>query len=160
MPGPGSGSVVLINGVTSTLAQGPVTSSPALTINGQTYSATVRDGTTEYVLGESTTLKPGEAITISGTTYSLEPKGTALIVNGQTSSIPKAPVSNSATTTKSASKSDSTETISSQREPGNFIASGIGISDKAGSANSRRGGLDVWIEGIIVALAGWVLLLV
>lgn len=160
MPASASGSVVVINGVTSTIGGVPITSAPALTIDGKTYSATVRDGTTEYVLGKGTTLKPGEAITISGTIYSLDQKGTALIINGKTSSIPKTPARNSATTTKSSSKNDSTKSTTTQREPGDFVASGIGISNKPGSAVSVRGGLDFWLESVMISIAGWVLLLV
>jgi hypothetical protein len=164
MPESASGSVVVINGVTSTLGQPSVTSAPALTINGKTYSATVRDGTTEYSLGPGTTLKPGEAITVSGTTYSLDSKGTALVINGKTSSIPKLPATNSATTTgsasKSASTSDSSSSTTTQRQPGNFIASGIGITDKPGSAARIGGGVDKWAEGMIIGLAGWLLVFV
>ncbi|KAF2465854.1 uncharacterized protein BDR25DRAFT_80408 [Lindgomyces ingoldianus] len=169
MPESASGSVVVVNGVTSTLGQGPITAYPALTIDGKTYSATIRDGTTEYVLGPGTTLKPGEAVTISGTTYSLDDKGTALIINGKTSTIPKTPASNSATTTGSGSRSESTSgssgsssssssSTTSQREPGNFIASGIGITSKKGDGVALRRGLDKWAEGIIISLAGWVLM--
>ncbi|KAF2177239.1 hypothetical protein K469DRAFT_697438 [Zopfia rhizophila CBS 207.26] len=167
MPATASGSVVVINGVTSTLGQGPITAAPALTINGKTYSATVVDGTTQYILGPGTTLKPGEAITIDGTTYSLDPKGTALIINGKTSSIPKTPASNSATTTGSGSMSESTSRSSSRsssrsttsaRDAGNFIASGIGITSKKGDA-IRVGGLDKWAEGVVIGIAGWLLML-
>lgn len=162
MPASASGSVVVINGVTSTLGQGPITAAADLTINGKTYTATVRDGTTEYVLGPGTTLRPGEAVTISGTTYSLDPKGTALIINGKTSTIPSMPASNSATTTGSGSNSESTSDSSStsRRDPGNFIASGIGISSKAGAVPGSRGGLDKWAEGAVIGLAGWILMLI
>lgn len=169
MPESASGSVVVVNGVTSTLGQPAVTSAPELTIDGKTYSATVRDGTTEYSLGPGTTLKPGEAITVSGTTYSLDSKGTALVINGKTSSIPKLPATNSATTTGSASKSASTSdsssssstttTTTTQRQPGNFIASGIGITDKPGGA-ARAGRGDKWAESIIIGIAGWLLVFV
>ncbi|KAF2798913.1 hypothetical protein K505DRAFT_232217, partial [Melanomma pulvis-pyrius CBS 109.77] len=176
MPASASGTLVVINGVTTTLGQAPITAAAALTIDGKTYSATVRDGTTEYVLGPGTTLKPGESITVSGTTYFLDPKGTALVVNGKTSSIPKVPASNSATTTRSASRSKSTTSGSSisssgssssessssttnERAPGNFIASGIGISKTGGAVVGRGEGLDKWGEGVIIGMAGWLLML-
>jgi hypothetical protein len=159
LPESASGSVVVINGVTSTLGQpASITAAPSLTIDGNIYAATVRDGTTEYVLGEGTTLQPGGVVTLDGTTYSLDEEGTALIVNGKTSSIPNGPARNTATTTRSSSTGSST---TSQRDPGNFIASGIGISDEPGGAVlARGGGLDVWAEGVVVAVAGWVLMLV
>jgi len=163
MPESASGSVVVINGVTSTLGQPLVTSIPALTIEGKTYSATVRDDTTEYELGPGSTLKPGEAITMSGTTYSLDSEGTALVINGKTSSIPKMPASNSASTTASPSTSNSTTSSSlttSPREPGNFIASGIGITNQEGSGTRAREGLDIWVERVIVGLAGWILMMI
>lgn len=176
MPASASGSVVVINGVTTTLGQGPMTAAPALTIDGKTYSATVRDGTTEYVLGPGTTLKPGEAITVSGTTYSLDPKGTALVVNGKTSKVPKVPASNSATVTQSASNSRSTSgssrassgsssssgsesSTASERQPANFIASGIGIDETGGAMGKRGAGLDKWVDGVVVGVAGWLMLL-
>jgi hypothetical protein len=177
MPASASGSVVVINGVTSTLGQAPITTADALTIDGQTYSATVRDGTTEYVLGPGTTLKPGDTITVSGTTYSLDEKGTALIVNGRTSTIAKVPASNSATTTRSGTKSGSTSKSSrsslgssesqsqsqsattDERAPGDFIASGIGIINTGGAMIPRGGGLHNWAEGVIMGMAGWILLL-
>jgi hypothetical protein len=171
MPASASGSVIIINGVTSTLGQAPITTEAALTIDGKTYSATVRDGTTEYVLGPGTTLKHGEAITVSGTTYSLDDKGIALVINGKTSSMSKVPASNSATTTRSGTKSQSTSggsssstsvsesLTTSERAPGNFIASGIGITNTGGAIVARGEGLDKWVEGVVMGMAGWVLLL-
>jgi hypothetical protein len=171
MPASASGSVIVINGVTSTLVQAPITTAAALTIDGKTYSATIRNGTTEYVLGPGTTLKPGEAITVSGTTYLLDNKGTALVINGKTSSMSKVPASNSATTTRSGTKSQSTSggsssstsvsesLTTSERAPGNFIASGIGITNTGGAIVARGEGLDKWVEGVVMGMAGWVLLL-
>ncbi|KAF2017233.1 hypothetical protein BU24DRAFT_146489 [Aaosphaeria arxii CBS 175.79] len=162
MPASASGTVIVINGVTTTLGQSPITAAAVLTVDGKTYSATVRDGTTEYVLGPGTTLRPGDAITVSGTTYSLDPSGTALVVNGKTSTIPKTPLSNSATTTRSSSKSDSarSSSTSQERDPGNFIASGIGISSSGAAAIERPMGLDRVVEGWFIGIAGWVLLFV
>jgi hypothetical protein len=156
MPLSHSGSVVIINGITSTLAF-PVTTAPPLTIAGTTYSATVRDGTTEYVLTSGVTLRPGEAVTMSGTTYSLDPSGTALVVNGQTSSIARGPASNSASTTSAKS-----------RNVGDFVWSGIGgggggnaeTSKSTGNGNTLvRGGLDKWVERLVMGIAGWVVML-
>ena len=150
MPASGAGSVVVINGVTTTLGRGPVTAAPALTVDGKTYSATVRDGTTEYVLGQGTTLRPGQAITVSGTTYSLDSSGTALIINGKTSTIPRTPASNSASTTRT-----------SGRDVGNFVWSGIGggSTSKGGAAQIHAGGLDKWAEGMLIGVAGWLMML-
>ena len=161
LPASASGSVVVINGVTSTLGQGPVTAAAALTIDGKTYSATVRDGTTEFDLGEGTTLKPGQSVVMSGTTYSLDPKGTALVIDGKTSTIPKTPASNTASTTQSPSSSSTSDSSSTtSRDPGEFIASGLGISESRGGAGSARaGGFDKIVEGAVMGLAGWLLML-
>jgi hypothetical protein len=155
MPLSHSGSVIVINGVTSTLGNSAqITAAPPLTIAGNTYTATVRDGTTEYVIAPGTTLRPGEALTLSGTTYSLDPKGTALVVNGQTSAIARTPASNSASTTKS-------------RNVGDFVWSGIGGGGggNAQTETSKGGGsafsnVDSWVEKVVMGIAGWVLLVV
>jgi hypothetical protein len=158
MPVSASGSVVVINGVTSTIGNGPVTAA-ALTINGKTYTPNVRDGTTEYVFAPGTTLRPGESVTISGTTYSLDKQGTALVINGQTSTIPRTPANNSASTTSSARSS------TSARDFGNFVWSGIGggaggsSSSRAGGASIHLGGFDRWVESLVVGIAGWTLAL-
>ncbi|EAT85015.2 hypothetical protein SNOG_07549 [Parastagonospora nodorum SN15] len=68
---PGAPSVIIINGMTSTLAR--TTPAPALTIAGKTYTPATRAGTLEYVLAQGTTLRPGQAVTLGGTTYSLDP---------------------------------------------------------------------------------------
>lgn len=154
MPASASGSVIVINGVTSTFGQGPVTAAAALTIDGTTYSATVRDGTTEFVLGQGITLRPGEVIIISGTTYSLDASGTALVINGKTSTIPRVPASNSASTT-----------ASSGRNVGDFVCSGIGgncgtaskSSSKGGAGQVHPAGFDKWIESLVIAAAGWLM---
>ncbi|GME38318.1 hypothetical protein P154DRAFT_622243 [Neofusicoccum parvum] len=77
--GPGLGSIVLINGATSTLggASLPTTQAPVLTIGGQTVTAAVVAGTTEYVVAPGTTLTPGGTVIVSGTTYSLPAASTA-----------------------------------------------------------------------------------
>ncbi|KAG9185307.1 hypothetical protein G6011_07851 [Alternaria panax] len=163
MPSSASGSVVIINGATSTLAAGSgITAAPALTINGVTYTHTIRDGTTEYVLNDGTSLAPGSSVEIDGTTYSLDSQGTALIINGQTSTIPKLPKSNSASTTRPASSSTTRSASSSttrSRDAGDLIASGIGETSKAVGVSTHVGGLDKWVESLVVGVAGWLALL-
>lgn len=154
MPLSASGSVVVINGVTSTLPPSPSTTPFALTINGKTYTATTRGGTAEFVLAQGVTLRPGEVVTISGTTYSLVEQGTALVVNGVTSSVARGPAANSASTTGSAGA----------RDVGGFVWSGIGgggggSRSTGGAAHVRVGGLDKWIETVVIGVAGWLLML-
>lgn len=164
LPASADGNVVVINGVTSTLASSPaITAAPAIVVAGKTYAATVVDGTTEYVIGTAMTLKPGQAVTVSGTTYSLDTKGTALVVNGQTSTISRVPASNSASTTRSSVRSPSSASSSSStstRGAGDLIASGIGQTSKGGGVSGYGvGGVDRWIEGLMMGVAGWVMVL-
>ena len=161
LPATGSGTIVVINGVTSTLpSPAGITAAPAITINGRTYPATIRDGTTEYVIAAGTTLRPGDAVTMDGTTYSLDAEGTALVVNGQTSKLPTGPASNSASVTSSPSSSRTrSSTSTAGRGAGDLIASGIGESSKAGGVSARGDGVDKWIERIVVGAVGWVVLL-
>lgn len=144
-----SGPLVIINGVTSTLGLAPLTAAPDITLADRTYTATVRDGTTEYVLGPGTTLRPGGVVTVSGTTYSLDALNTALVIDGQTSTVASAPASNSATPTVSAE-------ITTGRK---FVGTGKGVSSNGDAGSTRRGGLDAWVEGGVVGLASWVIML-
>ncbi|KAK0894520.1 hypothetical protein LTR02_012254 [Friedmanniomyces endolithicus] len=58
---------------------------PAITVGGSTVTANVAS---EYVVGSSRTLQPGgSAVIVSGSTFSLAPSGTAIVVNGQTSPV-------------------------------------------------------------------------
>jgi hypothetical protein len=164
MPLSASGSAVVINGVTSTLPPSAVTTAMALTLNGKTYTPTTRAGTTEFVLAPGVTLRPGEKVTVSGTTLSLDAMGTALVVNGVTSSVARTPAKNSASTTAVMSSSSTVA-----RDVGGFVWSGIGGGGGDGGASASRssgvgaqvrvGGLDKWVEGLVVGIAGWVVLL-
>ncbi|UPX15972.1 uncharacterized protein EKO05_0006401 [Ascochyta rabiei] len=160
LPVSASGSVIVINGVMSTLGPGPgiesPTSAPPIRVDGKTITATTRDGTTEYVLNSATTLRPDGQIIIDGTTYSLVPGGTALVINGKTSIISSTPASNSASTTSSASSASSSSTTS-ERGAGDFIASGIGESSKALGSWTYGGGADKWVESLVMGVAGWLL---
>lgn len=146
LPASGSGTVVVVNGVTSTLGSGSsmglITSAPPIVVDGQTLTATTRDGTTEYVLNSATTLFPGGQVVVDGTTYSLLPGGTAVVVNGKTSTLSSTPASNTASTT--------------ERDAGDFIASGIGESSR-GAGSWAHGGADKWVERLVMGAAGWLL---
>jgi hypothetical protein len=157
MPASGSGSVVVINGVTSTIQEASITAAPALTIDGQTYTHTVRDGTTEYVIGKGTTLAPGGVVTVDGTTYSLDEQGTALVINGRTSSIPHAsvPASNSASTTTTASVRRVVATSGASDEESSRAAE---TSEGAG-ARTYGSGFESWVESLVIGVAGWLVML-
>jgi hypothetical protein len=81
------GSAVVVNGVTQTLSSGSPTGAAAvLTIGGQTYTA--RAGTAYVIEGQ--TLVAGSAVTVDGTTISLESGGTAAVINGVTQPLSQA----------------------------------------------------------------------
>ena len=99
---PGATAVV-VNGVTTTLIPtAPITNPPLLTIGTATYTALPGGGTTFVIGGQ--TLTPGGVITVSGTTISLSPSATALIINGgsmtTTETLFPATITNSASTAK------------------------------------------------------------
>jgi hypothetical protein len=83
-----SGSFVVVNGATSTLANPAAAqiTAPPLTIGNVVFTALPGQGTT-YVIGTHT-LTPGGAITVADTTISLAPGATALIINGITTLLP------------------------------------------------------------------------
>ncbi|KAK4992338.1 hypothetical protein LTR66_006296 [Elasticomyces elasticus] len=80
------GSVVYVNGMSSALP----TAGPRSPITLGNVIATPT-AVSEYVIAGQT-LVPGSAITVSGSTYSLAPSGTALVVNGKTSPLPTAQI--------------------------------------------------------------------
>ncbi|KAF2850949.1 hypothetical protein T440DRAFT_507652 [Plenodomus tracheiphilus IPT5] len=170
LPASGSGTILVVNGVSSTLFAPPadayITAVPTLTINGHMYPATLRDGTMEYSLAAGVTLRLGQVVTLDGTTYSLDEAGTALMFDGQTSSVAfsRVPARTSARTTGTETVSASrSATSSSSRGVGDLIASGIGegksSSSRAGgiALGSRRSvGLAMWVEGLVVWGVGWI----
>jgi hypothetical protein len=84
------GSIAVINGVTQTLvgSNPHPTDGAVLTIDGKTITATsVAGATPAFVVSPGTTLTPGGTVVVSGTTYSLPKSGSAIVVNGQTSTL-------------------------------------------------------------------------
>ncbi|KAH0138861.1 hypothetical protein KCU67_g15352, partial [Aureobasidium melanogenum] len=80
------GTAAVVNGVTKTLSQGSSASGNVLTIGGRTYTA---GSGPNFVIGGQT-LIPGEVITFDGTSVSLAPDGTAVVVNGVTQTLASA----------------------------------------------------------------------
>jgi hypothetical protein len=86
-----SSSYVVVNGVTSSLATSAIvaaaqiTIAPALTIGSDVFQPLPGIGTS-YLIGSSV-LTPGGVITVSGTTISLAPSASEVVINGQTSSL-------------------------------------------------------------------------
>ena len=111
---PGATAVV-VNGVTTTLIPtAPITNPPLLTIGTATYTALPGGGTTFVIGGQ--TLTPGGVITVSGTTISLSPSATALIING--GSMTTTETLFPATTTNGASTAKNTGTEASSASAG------------------------------------------
>ncbi|KAL8947277.1 MAG: hypothetical protein Q9222_006425 [Ikaeria aurantiellina] len=79
-----SASAAVVGGQTQDLNPALVTSPPSITIGGQVVTA---NSASRFQIGGQT-LKPGAApVTVNGQTISLNPSGSALVVNGQTQNI-------------------------------------------------------------------------
>lgn len=89
-----SNSALVVNGVTSELPESKTVLSPipTLTINDQVVTA---DSQGRFSIGSQVLSPGGSPITISGSTYSLAPSDTAIVINGVTSALtnPQAVVS-------------------------------------------------------------------
>ncbi|CAO2650085.1 Nn.00g013770.m01.CDS01 [Neocucurbitaria sp. VM-36] len=83
-----SGSFIVVNGVTSTVANPTAlaTSPPTLTVGESVFSPLPGSGTT-FVISDQTLAPGGPAITVSGTTISLAPSASFVVINGVTSTI-------------------------------------------------------------------------
>ncbi|KAH6613183.1 hypothetical protein C7974DRAFT_76654 [Boeremia exigua] len=161
-----------------------VTPGETKTINGVTVFVPTEGSASGIVVGGSTvvlntnTNPTGPAIPTIGSstitansqgefvvdTATLKPEG--LVIDGQTSSILRVPASNPINTTRSSvsilpastSSSPSSSSTTSTRGAGDFVASGIGETGRArGGAGVR--GVDRWIEGLMVGVAGWFIVL-
>lgn len=87
-----SGSFIVIGGSTQMLpnAVAPtITAPPEIVVGGSTFTAQLGnpDGAPTFVVSGQT-LVPNQVITVDGTTISLGPSGSFVVVNGATSSIP------------------------------------------------------------------------
>lgn len=85
-----AGSFVVVNGVTSTVANAEAsrTTPPPIILGGSVINAIPGTGTT-FAFG-SQLLTPGGVITVDGTTISLAPSANAVIINGVTSTFENA----------------------------------------------------------------------
>ncbi|WPH04622.1 Hypothetical protein R9X50_00751500 [Acrodontium crateriforme] len=84
-----SGSALVVNGVTQTLQTSPSNPTPGgiFTVGGQTLTENPSSG----VIIAGATLLPGSQTVLSGTTFSLDPSGSALIINGVTQTLQTRP---------------------------------------------------------------------
>lgn len=125
-----SGVDVVINGETQTIQAGPQpTSSPILTLSGQTYAANSQSA---YVIAGQT-LAAGKTIVISGTTIALASTGGVAVINGVTQTIASSPGAAAAILTINGqavtANSQSNYVVSGQTlAPGHEILIGTGSS--------------------------------
>lgn len=149
---------LVINGVTSTITPsgGSPSTSPetALVVNGITTpifapersitaaGRTITAGQNgEFTIG-SQVLKPGGEVTVSGTAYSLDLSGTALIVDGRTSSLSSSPARITVLGSTIIGNSDGDFVIESQTlKPGSAVTiDGVTYSLATASAQSSAAG--------------------
>jgi hypothetical protein len=152
-----SATAVVVNGVTSTLAPnfGNIwtTAAPALTLNNHVYTAN-RAG---YItIGPGTVLKPGgDAVTVDGTTLSLDHSGTAVVIQGSTSILQ--PVTTVVTLTRSVGaggigyagySSGGTWVLPTAKN-----VPDIPVKPKTGAAfRTDFNGSDSWIAGVLLLI--------
>lgn len=142
------GTAVVINGVTQALTRPSPTSTPVLTIGGQTYTARVGSS---FVI-DGTTLVPGAQITVDGTTISLADAGTAVVVNGVTKTIPQGTAASGAILTIG----DRTYTARSGPNfviEGQTLIPGEAITFDGTSVSLAPGGTAVVVNGVTQRLA-------
>ncbi|KAL8992211.1 MAG: hypothetical protein Q9169_007277 [Polycauliona sp. 2 TL-2023] len=134
-----SATALLVGGSTQALTQSPVLATmlpPMITVGGQTISP---NPASDYVLG-SQILKPGSAITVSGSVVSLAPGASNIVIDGSTRRLTPQLVSLS---TGHPALTIGTSTITANAQ-GAFVVSGQTI---------RAGGHAVTIDGQLVSLA-------
>ena len=81
-----SASAIVVAGITQALMSFPVPTSPALPLLTIGSSVYIANSASQYIIG-SQTLSPGSAITLSGTSISLTPSATALVIAGITQTL-------------------------------------------------------------------------
>jgi hypothetical protein len=84
-----SASFVVMNGVTSTIRGPviPVATPQTITIGNEIFSALPPSSGPSFAFGEQTLLPGGPVITVSGTTLSLAPAASFVVINGVTSTL-------------------------------------------------------------------------
>jgi hypothetical protein len=80
------GSSVVINGVTSAVANPPAMFVPTIAIGNNIFTPVSGSGST-FVIADQTLVPGGQAITVSGTVISLAPSASFVVVNGVTSTL-------------------------------------------------------------------------
>lgn len=81
-------SELVFNGVTSTLSANQQINLPSRRVLSMGSLRLTADAKSDYILDSQTLSPGGKPIVVSGTTYSLEPQASFLVINGVTSSLP------------------------------------------------------------------------
>jgi hypothetical protein len=137
----------------------------AITVSGTTFS--LPPGASVIVVnGHTSTLGPASVSATTTGTDTMNTKSGSMTTTGTDTVNTKSGTKTTTTTSGksksgSSSKSESrTSSTTSRRAPGNFIASGIGISSKPSQAPAGRAlGLAAVVEAVVMGVAGWVLVL-
>lgn len=144
---PGASAIVINRQTTLLNNAGAATNAPLLTVGGIVYTA-LPGGTTYVIDGQ--TLVPGSSIVVSGTTISLSPYATALIINGHTTTLFPATTTRQGSTTATASRTG--VSVETPLETG---AGAAATTTKKGAASSLQhsSGFTSTIAGAIMALS-------
>ncbi|KAG9690297.1 hypothetical protein KCU95_g9066, partial [Aureobasidium melanogenum] len=142
------GTAAVVNGVTKTLSQGTAASGNVLTVGGRTYTA---GSGPNFVIGDQT-LIPGEAITFDGTSISLAPDGTAVVVDGVTQTLA------SAAPTKAAVLTIGGQTYTAQSGAsyvigGQTLYAGSAVTIDGTTISLQSGGTAAVINGVTQTLS-------
>lgn len=148
-PSTGAGSLVIINGHTSTLGHASeggalITAAPALTIGEKTYNPSITGSSTYYVIGGKT-LTPGGIITVSGTRISLAEHESVLVVGSKTTTL-AGPATVRATTTDGISRS----TSSASSRPSSSTGSPQATSKDDSGADKTAAALLLTLASILL----------
>jgi hypothetical protein len=149
------GQAITVSGTTISLAAG----GSALIVNGVTeylpgYAPLTVDGSTflgnhgTYIV-EGMTLTPGGAITVHGTTVSLLPGGTAVVVNGHTSTMYQPLTTPASASAKKTSQSQSTE-LESTRSPSATASKKSGSKRMTEAPNGCLWMFALWLFAALV----------
>jgi len=142
------GTAVVINGVTQSLTRASPTSTPVLTVGGQTYTARVGSN---FVI-DGATLVPGGQITVDGTTISLAAAGTVAVVNAATETLSQGTAASGVVLTVGS------RTYTAGNEPnfvigGQTLIPGQAITFDGTSVSLAAGGTAVVVNGMTQTLS-------
>ncbi|KAK5127480.1 hypothetical protein LTR85_006819 [Meristemomyces frigidus] len=123
----------------STIDLSPTPAAVVFTLGGQTYTA---DSATDFAIGSGATVTPGGVVTVSGTTLSLAPSGSYIVVDGVTQTLGSAMGVASGSTGATAGSSSS-------GGEGGAISAGAASASSQSAVLSRAGRLRFSATGAL-----------